>query len=146
MFAVMKYRWQLCRPYRAMAKNRKIYSKKIEEAKKIDKGSEKIRQLQFLEHDEDSMYREDIDHLTTTFLTRKARRLMLPIPDLSDDQLWESYQWGGGYRKLTEKGISELRSTIRTEGKERRDAYLPMITALTGLVGVITGLLAVILN
>ena len=81
MFAGIRYKWQLGNLYRAMAKNRKIYCKEIAEAKKNDKGSEEIRRLQYLEHDEDSMYREDIDHLTTTFLTRKARRLMLPIPD-----------------------------------------------------------------
>lgn len=149
MFEGMRYRLQLGKLYRGIAKIRRHYRKEIEEAKKSGKNKAEIEEIRFGESFEHLECQEDIDYLTTTFLRRKARRLMLPLPDSNDNQFWEESHWAGGYRKLTEKGITEVRSTIRKELKERRDAYLaflPLITALAGLIGMITGLLAVILN
>ncbi len=70
---------------------------------------------------------------------------MLPIPDHGDENLWKRCQYSNR-SNLTEKGIAELRATIRREQKETREIYLPWIAGLIGLVGAITGLLAIILR
>jgi hypothetical protein len=42
---------------------------------------------------------------------------------------------------LTNAGISELRSTLRIEAKERQDSVLKFLAVLTGVIGVVTGLI-----
>lgn len=143
MISTIKYRWSLNRLFRKIAQERKFYDKLINEAKKRGPKKDEIVILEhefFSSYDE---YREEIGNLITQRLLRKARRLMLPIPSLSDKNMWDRSQFSNR-SILTEKGITELRAIIRREQKETREMYLPWVAALTGLVGAITGLLAII--
>jgi hypothetical protein len=145
MISTIKYRWSLNSVYKKIAQERKHYDKLIAEAKKRGPKKDEIPMLEaefFAVYDE---YKEDIGTLVTQRLLRKARKLMLPIPELGDENLWERCQFSNR-SNLTEKGIAELRATIRREQKETREMYLPWVAAFTGLVGAITGLLAIILK
>jgi hypothetical protein len=68
---------------------------------------------------------------------------MAPIPDYNDEECWKNmcaYRQG---RILTTKGVCEIKKAIRAEEKERREGYIVWIAALTGIIGAITGLVAV---
>lgn len=114
----------------------------------MKKRGAKQEEIEFITHEYwslDDQYQEDISSLVTQALLRKARKLMLPTPELGDENMWKRCQYFNR-SILTEKGIAELRGTIRREQKETREIYLPWITALAGLVGIITGLVAIILK
>jgi len=93
---------------------------------------------------------EEDAHLTRTMLSN-VRDMRIPIPPRHDKHGAESDLWyqghhtGGWY--LTDQGIAFLRSEIRQEHKARhelRAQWIPWLLALTGLVGSITGLVALL--
>ncbi|GAB3094872.1 hypothetical protein GCM10027159_12280 [Lysobacter terrae] len=90
------------------------------------------------------------DHLTSSLL-RRARRLRVPIPYVHNSDGAESDHWyqgnqtGGWY--LTTLGVNSLRREIRQEQKARHEnlaLLLPWLTAITGIIGTVTGLVAVL--
>ncbi len=93
--------------------------------------------------------REEHRRISDKKIIRKALRLGIPIPRRPKDQddeneCWE--WWPGGYY-LTEQGEKFLRDEMRHEQKERRDMWLgwvPLVTAIAGLVGAATGFVAVL--
>ncbi|MAS95059.1 MAG: hypothetical protein CMO55_17830 [Verrucomicrobiales bacterium] len=113
----------------------------ISQAKSDGRSAEDI---QSLEHDAIHDYRE-FDELIresmTTFLTNRARKLILPLP--SDDDAWST-----GYlyqnRILTEKGIARLRSAIRQEKSERSHLWVTPVSLIIGLIGAVTALIGLL--
>lgn len=93
----------------------------------------------------------EVEHERRAFydlkLLSKARRHFVPTPPRREGEgMWEHY--GQGMWFLTEKGTHELVKGIMEYQKARRDLILglvtPLITILTGLVGAITGLVALL--
>lgn len=91
---------------------------------------------------------EEDAHLTKQLL-RKARALRVPIPHSRNEdgtisnQWYEGSQTGGWY--LTVSGIKALREEIRCESKARHESRAQLVvwlSALTGVIGAITGLIA----
>jgi hypothetical protein len=91
------------------------------------------------------------EHLTSDL--KQARRLRVPVAHLRnvDDSCSEHWyqgsQTGGWY--LNALGAQSLRREIREERKQRHEAralLLPWITAITGAIGTLTGLVAVLAN
>lgn len=114
--------------------------------KKIDE----LEQNQRLEID---MIIEQEEYLYSQRLLRQARRLRVPIPafytpDSKPTDDWIETQYLGMWR-LTELGIAKLREEIRKEQRwrfERRAHWVAWISAITGVIGALTGLLAVWLH
>lgn len=86
-------------------------------------------------------------------LLRRARELRIPTPSVFDgDVLSTDYQRSGidGHRYfLSLTGEQKLRTAIREEEKYRSERWarrIPYITALSGLIGTITGLVAFLLK
>ena len=90
------------------------------------------------------VWRDEIHALITSYLRSKAQKRLLPFPLRTEESdLWErGYTTGEWY--LTNKGITEVRSLIRSEDKERIDFFLKIAGILIGILGAITGLIAVI--
>ena len=89
---------------------------------------------------------EDRRRLTQRRLLRKARRFFIPTPPLNEDN-WEGPIATVGMPFLTEKATYELISEIHKAQKVRQElwlAWLPLVTAITGLIGTAIGLLALI--
>lgn len=112
-----------------------------------EKAASLQRDLRF----EMEMHEEDEDNYYTKILLRKARQLRVPLPHRKTESGEESEFWyqghytGGWY--LTNTGISKLRQEIRSEINARHEIkskWAIWVSALTGVVGAITGLVAVL--
>src|SRR6266404_1364489 len=103
-------------------------------------------------------YRAYVDSLQTGHLLKLAERFdispppILPEPEDSSDRdpasPWEQSHFDYGYY-LTPKGRSDLRALIRNEKNQRIESalkWIPLVTAITGLLGVVIGLLALLLR
>lgn len=128
----------------------RAYSNDVTQARKANNG-EKVRELESGLRFEMELHEEDEDSYFTNALLRKARKLRVPIPHKKDEAGEESEYWyqghytGGWY--LTNNGISALRKEIRGEIKARhesRSKWVVWVSALTGVIGAITGLVAVL--
>jgi hypothetical protein len=102
-------------------------------------------EYQFLEEDEASFHSRQ--------LLGRARELRIPTPPVFvGDVLSPDYQPSGldGRRYyLSLEGEQKVRSAIREEEKYRSERWarrVPYITALGGLIGTITGLVALLAN
>lgn len=85
----------------------------------------------------------EIDRIRTRRLLRKADRLSVPIPTMSDDgHLWRRSHQLGTYA-LTTEGYAEVRRSIRAEKRERREGALAWAGLFIGVLGALTGLLSV---
>lgn len=88
---------------------------------------------------------EKILILKSRYLISIADKIYLPIPPITDKEgLWKHGRYIQAWF-LTEKGFTELRSTIRKEKSERIDYTSRLIGIIIGLIGALTGLIAVAL-
>jgi hypothetical protein len=93
---------------------------------------------------------EALEEIETKRILRQCFHLRIPVPRKpygeGEDEVWERSVDSGKWF-LKDEGILNLRKLIRDEKKERRDYWLgwllPLITAGTGIIGAITGLVAV---
>jgi hypothetical protein len=101
---------------------------------------------------ETDMAQEQIQIILSAPLFHDANRLGIPGPRYTDP---DSDQWEQGHNGqiyLSLKGQSELRSRIRQEEKERREAtafwvkdiLVPVLSVLLGIIGATTGLVAIL--
>lgn len=142
----IKYRWKLRKLLRLQEKTQNSYKKNIKKAHKENKSHDDIEEIRSMAYSEYLMLKEEIDEYVTNYLTSVASKLMIPKPDLKDDSMWYNDQYTSRRKLLTENGISLIRSNIRNEKKESINLFLPIIAAITGMIGAITGLLAIILK
>ena len=87
---------------------------------------------------------EEITGIENNKLIRKARSLHIEIPHVADGNIWEPALAFG--HNLTSNGKAYLSNEIRKIKKERQDTALRWGQLLTGLIGALTGLLAVFLT
>ncbi len=120
----------------------KDFKKAEMKAKEEHENREYIQALIHEYWSENQLYDDEIMDLNTRYLYLKAQNLLLPVPDYNDETIWEVSNITGR-RNLTNKGVTELRSSIRKELHERRVGYLTWLAALTGIIGALTGLAAV---
>lgn len=96
-----------------------------------------------------SRYTDQLEAIKTGELMEQAVRYGVTIDDLPPPKLEHSYWRTGrhGTAYLTAEGLAAYRKAVRraktVQFREFRDAWLPWIGAMTGLVGALTGLLAV---
>lgn len=94
------------------------------------------------EKHEVGMIDDEIYSLETQYLLEQARNLLLPMPKHDEnEEYWEKSQFTRLYQ-LTRHGMQELRSTIRSEKRARREWIAVWVAGLIGLIGAISGLVA----
>jgi len=128
----------------------RAYTKNILAARQL-KDEEKVESLERDHRFELDLHDEEEDaHLTRTLLGQ-ARRLHVPVPHRYNDDKTESEHWyEGPYTGrwyLTSRGIAALREEIRREVKARHEGraqWVVWLSALTGVIGAITGLVALL--
>jgi hypothetical protein len=139
----LSYRIKLFKYSRESEQIRKSYLKDLDVAKK--KGDrEEIQSLLSALQYEQSEPEDKIKLLKTHYLISIADKLSLPTPPITEkDERWEKGDFLDRY-VLTNKGITELRGLIRQENKEKHEIILRWIPIIIGLIGAITGLVAVL--
>lgn len=137
------YRWELRKLQRNRTKVLSAYKEDLEQARRDKKSRDEIAEIEHMARFEQELVDDEIESLESRYLIESAERLILPIPTFSkDSDDWrQSSQLG--LNLLTRKGMATLRSTIRAERKERREAKMIWIAAITGILGALTGLIAV---
>ena len=138
MFEVIKYRWRLGKLEKELSRIHRTYAKL-----KTGLSGKKWQELHGEEGSQIWPLLEEIDALKTRRFCQIANRLMVPLPDREDNQFWQDEHYGFG-RALTPKGFWELKKLIRQEKRERREGLVVWLAALTGIIGAITGLVAVL--
>lgn len=142
----LSYRIGLFKLNRKRSKEASVISKLAEKARKTG-GERKAEEVWQSESFDLQMIDDDILDLHSRYLYSKATKRFLPTPPFSEkDGMWEYTNFKGKYH-LTEKGIREMRGIIRKDTKERMELlsyWYPWIGILFGLIGAITGLIAVI--
>ena len=126
------------------------YGKDIAAAR-IAKKFNEVAELEGFMRFEMELQQELEDGFLTSMLLRQARRLRVPIPYHRNPDGSESDHWYEGSQTrewyLSTNGIRSLRQEIRQELKylhESRSHYLIWLSALTGVIGSATGLIAVL--
>ena len=143
MINYFKFKFALAKLYREKERMIKAYHLALHEAQAKRENRERIAEITRDYGFEDEMIEDEINLANSDYWLSKAHRLFLPIPAKEDLTMWNETTISDR-RALKRKGITEIRSQVRGERKEQMALWLPRLAALTGLVGTLTGLLAVL--
>ena len=142
MLSYLKYRFRLYKLYNQNRRLQKKYDLYIGSAERNRENTEElIAEAIHIRNEYDIEIRE----LYTDYLTETARKLVIELPSYEDETLFEK-PMGFIKKILTNKGVSNMRSSIRIERRERREGIVQLIALIIGLIGAITGIIAVIKN
>lgn len=140
------YRWKLWKWQRSRRKLVEAYQADYRKAVKSKLGNDALHDLKDAERWEVSLRNEEIETLTSDYLCEQASILQVPLPawksEDEQDGSWErTYQLQNWV--LTRKGMAEVRAAIREEKAARHEVFLSWVTPLIGLIGALTGLIAI---
>jgi hypothetical protein len=138
MFEFIKYSLELRKLEREYSRIDREYS-----TQKKGLSSEELQNLHAEESSVVWPVLEKIDQLNSRRFCHIANKLMVPLPDRNDKEMWQE-QPLSRKRILSSKGIWELKKLIRQEKRERREGFVVWLAALTGFFGAITGLAAIL--
>lgn len=143
MLEHLKYRLALSKLFKQKEELRTAFSADIRKARTEGKRTDDIESIESQSRVEEQMLDEQISILVTNYLIGQASRRFVPIPPHSEQNMWSQCDVISNRYVLTNDGITRLRSALRSEQKERNEMWLTMLAALTGIVGALTGLVAV---
>jgi hypothetical protein len=147
----LRYRYQLSRLHKERRDLSRSHKEAYDQAAKQQKPKHELYQLA-LECAEDIQINYDrVGILQTGYLTSLAEKRLIPMPegslplDQRGNDKWRNAK-NSAILYLNNDGIRELRVALRADRRERLDLVRSWLTSLTGLIGVIIGLLAIILK
>ena len=130
----------------------KAYAKDIAAARKAN-DTGKVGALERDHQFEIGMHEEEEDAYLTRTLVTTARQLRVQVPRIYEEGSTKSEHWREGHYTgkwyLTTRGVSALREEVRRELKARgesRSHWVVWLSAFTGLIGAITGLVALLMK
>ena len=128
------------------------YAKDIAAARKAN-DKDRVETLERDHQFEIGMHDEEEDAYLTKTLVTTARKLRVQVPRIYEEGSTKSEHWREGHYTgkwhLTARGVSALREEVRKELKARRESrshWVVWLSAFTGLVGAITGLVALLMK
>ena len=144
MFDGLQYAFQL---QRLQANKRSIikkYKKLYDQAKQQKKSDAELDATVLNERSKKDYVDDLIWRLQMQYLSQQAEKYLLPRPKFNQD----SGEWiesdVTGHWRLSQNALVKLRTAIRKEQKERREHWKTWIPLLTGLVGALIGLVALL--
>ena len=143
MLDCLKFRKELKKLTAAKVKALEFYSDKIKKVRQETKSHDEIQEILHTEMFEVGIIQEEIDMLITSHLRAKANHLLVPIPECDDENMWTECNKISRQKVLTTRGINSLKSAIRKEKKERLELPITLAMLLIGIIGAITGLIAI---
>lgn len=139
MLEIFSYKFELWKLQRNKEKNSKFFDKLVDKAREEKKDREEIDTLYGEEMIIRDRIEDDIAQMQHRLIVRQAEKYLIPTPKyITQDGTWEQSDETGRWR-LSQNTISELKKAIRQEQKYRREG----VALLIGLIGALTGLLAV---
>lgn len=146
MFQVWKLDRKIQNIQRAYAKDRGALEKK-------KAPRDEIAQLEASEYVEVGRVEREIEIIVGNRLYREARSLDVDTPPLSEKEMWSQEEYGDRVW-FTPKGRAHVRKLIHEERNRRFEEssrgftriILPLLTLSLGIIGTITGLVALNLN
>jgi len=141
------FRWRLWKLDRAY--NRLDNKLAAEEAGAKLKGASQEELVDLHNERGDRFFQYDVERkaLITRHLAGQANRYFVPWPSIEKGSpYWEESYYSAGSHVLTEEGIKKVRTEIREEKRARRESAVAWIAIITGLIGALTGLMAIILK
>ena len=127
-----------------MDKNSRESKQAIDKARANGANAEELHNIGYDFHIESIPLEDEMIQLNHAYYVKLAHRLLIPVPKFTiEGGDWVELESRPGRYHLAPQVLHELRATIRREKKERRDGWLIWITALTGLLGVLSGLLII---
>jgi hypothetical protein len=152
------YRYKLARLQRAHRKAQVPLEEEYQRARKDAKSDDEKGEALSAFMDIIDRYRDEEATLQTHYLCDRAAKRLIPLPEMSEAALLGKPERSSKWRRsttyagliLTDEGIRELRVALRNDRREHlemiRSWVATIVPGLTGLIGVIIGLLAVILG
>ncbi|HEY1802111.1 MAG TPA: hypothetical protein VGG46_14365 [Terriglobales bacterium] len=153
----MSWHTRLLKNHKARARRRKLdkVGARLFKLAKETKDSTDLDNWYDENHQEFDSIAAEIKHNDSAALMDEAEKLYLPTPEYRDEEKWISRDQLNTptehWRVLTPEAMTELRTAIRKEKRERRETFESwikilggIIAALTGLVGAAIGLIAVL--
>ncbi len=87
-------------------------------------------------------------HASKRSTTRaKQEKALVDMPDLSDPTMYGRIEWDYDEAEtpyLTQKGFKQVRADLRADFKLKVDVLAPIISTVTGLLGVVVAILAIV--
>jgi len=150
----LRYRRDLARLRKQYAKDLKALHNAYAAAQKQNKTISEANELRDKWLDKFRDNQDRIALLETEYLTSQARKHLVPMPkvpaEIYDGAPDPSGKWRcqnlGFDCLLTDEAVRELRRELRADRRERLEIVRSWVAGLTGLIGVIIGLLAIILG
>ena len=128
------------------------YAKDIAVARRTN-DKDRVESLERGHQFEIGMHDEEDESYLTKNLVATAHKLRVQVPRIYEEGSTKSENWREGHYTgkwhLTTRGVSALREEIRKELKARGESrahWVVWLSALTGLIGAITGLVALLVK
>lgn len=127
--------------------------RKTEAFKKLSAEQRQMHDQEFWDLEGAGEIDAEIKEIETRIFLRKLSKCGIPIPSRHDeksrDKYWEA-NFYGEHRMLSQEGYYELNKMLRDERKARREDsilwWIPILTALSGLLGSLIGVLSILKN
>ena len=140
MFEEIIYRWRL---HKLEIQSNKIQKEYTKQSKGL--SGEELENIRAKESSVIWPVLEDIDSLISNHFRQIANKLLVPLPDKKDNDLWEKQPY---HQRtiLSTKGIWELKKLIRREKHDKWEFFFLLLASLIGIIGAFTGLAAVLIR
>lgn len=147
----LRYRYQLSRLHKEKRDLSRSHTKASDQATAQQKSKHELERLALSFADDLQMHYDRIGILQTSYLTSLAEKRLIPVPagslplDERGNDKWRTAK-DSATLYLNDDGLRELCVALRADRRERLELARSWLTSLTGLIGVLIGLLAIILR
>lgn len=137
--------------YKAELRKLRKFQKKISEEvnhvyeRVSKKGYDEDGELSSVGQEEEEI-KNWINYRQTQYYQHICERLIMPMPDISDSDLWYKFNFDdeqGDINILTIAGFHYVRNAIREEKKRKREVFSFWFTIVIGFMGALIGVISV---
>jgi len=141
----IKFRWQQHKIHEWLDGISRAQKVAEDEASAKGANAQELHDLGYSFFSERQIADDELIRLTSDYYVRLANRLLVPVPEFETvGGAWMESEVRSNRYHLRPEALHELRSSIRAEQKARREEWTIWLAALTGIIGALSGLIAII--